>query len=158
MATAFNSFNPTEFVIQSQVFLNTTHRVIDRAVELSGLRLKAKKELVELISQTFNSLPGNEVEDAVQTSILSISDSDKNALYLLGLEMKYFNARYQDINNAEVRGNGDEANDIEEVRGGLDNAGTIKDSFEKLVKKLPGWIKKILKILNEILKIVKTVL
>lgn len=45
----------------------------------------------------------------------------------------------------------------EEADDAIETGAAIKESFEKLIRMLPRWIRKILEILNEIFKIIKVV-
>ena len=94
--------------------------------------------------------------DACKAVIHAIDTANRNpdnqvVNGLLEREIKFFNELI-----ANSRGYGGEISMTEEeVNDGLGAGETIKDSFEDLLDNLPEWVKKLLRILNELLSIIR---
>ena len=110
--------------------------------EISG---KGKEELIELIAQTFEIVRSERFNAGLKSAVkrTMVAGEATESLTLLNLEITFYNTRYEEDSYG-----GEEA---------IDNGKTVKDSIEDLIK-LPEWIKKVLKVLNEILSIVKTII
>ena len=110
---------------------------------------EAKKHLNELISLTFGKVEENSKGLNVLGNYFMITNEIEIAK-LIELELDYFNTRFSENNYS--------FDDVSYLNDFIDNGMTIKDSLEDFLKNLPNWLKKILKIINEILGIAKTLI
>ncbi|MCC9167982.1 hypothetical protein [Pontibacter harenae] len=109
---------------------------------------EARQKLEDLVLDCFahiNTAPGikSSVIDSIIDSIDDLSEKEQKAIVLLKMEIEYYNLKCKGENKYSAK-------------DGIENGKTVKDSIEDLFS-LPEWVKKILKVLNEILSIVKTI-
>ena len=80
-------------------------------------------------------------------------DLDNRAIIYLDQEMEFFNSRINRLITIKAQQPQGPFVSNEDLQDGANSGEAIKGSGEKLLKFLPGWAKKLLKILNEIIKI-----
>ncbi len=73
------------------------------------------------------------------------TESGQAHVDLLAEEMAYFNGRFSALGAS---------NPEDEIDSGLESGKTIKDSIDDVVT-LPRWVRKLLKVLNELLSLVR---
>ena len=129
-------------------FLVTVDNLVKEAIEQSCKG--PEKELLESANKFAGSvltvLRGKDAESAVLSAFANLRGEPREALCA---ELEYFNQKY---------GNQPLTIGRENLGRALEDAGTVKDSIEALLKKsLPGWVKKMMKILNELLSLIRPV-
>jgi hypothetical protein len=107
-----------------------------RIAERDDNRYATLELLLNHVSETLRSA------DTAKALETGISREDPRIIDALTREMQFFNALA-----APGRSCG--------TKEALDAGGTIKGSIEDLLDNLPGWLKKILKILDEIIDLIK---
>ena len=127
-----------EFLEAWQLFVRNLQDVAQR--ELVRRNSQAGySELGELLEKVIADILGNQGLAQMQAAVKREMSKDKDVVTYLLHELNFFNAAHEAGRDAE-----DEA----------DDGDTIKTSIEKIFE-IPDWLKKRLKILNEILKILR---
>jgi hypothetical protein len=106
--------------------------------------------LRELINTLYENVFSAEFSETLYKVYSRMNVEDTFIASLLTQEMVYYNTLYDQRQYVSEQKAFD-------VKDGLEDAKTIKDSFEKLIRKLPGLVKKGLSILNEILGLAKSI-
>ena len=104
---------------------------------------KARTKLGELSKACFKIIKTEGFYNCIVNSVDEMTKNEQKSIQLLQLEIEYFNIKCE----------GEE--DGFSTEDGITNGKTVKDSIEKLFS-MPKWAKKVLKVLNELLSIVKT--
>lgn len=104
---------------------------------------KANNSLKDLTNTVFNKVITDPCINEIVKSYENLPANEQFIKECLSLEMEYFNNRVT-------------ADDSYlSSKEGIENGQTVKDSLEDLFGDIPNWIKKALKIINEILSLVK---
>ncbi len=109
----------------------------------------------EFSESVFDGLKGEEACCLVVEALNEQHEAVKSAFKV---ELEFFNAKYTDDNlRGLLQSSGVAlAKKREFVERALEDGDTVKKSLEELVgSTLPGWLKKMLKLLNELLKLVR---
>ena len=138
-------------------FLNAWDQFLKNLNQLGGYRLQLRdqaeyQELDDLLNRVIKALMSGEAMSAVQHAVDTTnrsSDGDQLTTFL-GDELKFFNNLITGYGAAM----GNKTLSEEDADEALGAGKTIKESFEHLLDDLPGWIKKILKVLNELLSLI----
>jgi hypothetical protein len=104
-----------------------------------------------LIENLFRNFFSEEFHSDLRNAYSNMDADDTYIAGLLAQEMIYYNTLYERHENTSEPHTFD-------PKDGLDDAKTIKESFEKLIKRLPSRAKKVLSILNEILGLAKSII
>ena len=142
--------DPDEFIRKWNTYLNGLETLCKAKFNRKP-NTPYTKHLVPLVEDVIKDL--RQAEEDVKKAVLSELDSEDNgnAIEYLDREFDFFNAQVKSLpmsHNGELLA----SDDVDDAIG----AGkTIKDSFEKLLRKLPEKWKRRLKILNELLSLVK---
>lgn len=133
-------------------FINAWHQFLSSLVEVAELKVESKKQayeksLLPLLEEVVNDLKKDRevLRNALQAEIEENKDS-KTVLNYLRKEFTFFVDLVEEVKENDDNKSVDEA---------IDAGKTIKDSFEKLIKKLSKRWKKVLKVLNELLNLLK---
>ena len=141
-------------------FLRTTKGVVEnRLNRISGE--PEKRHATDLTKRVFDALLEKAAIEVVAETFKSLSETSdppdwpegKSEVVLGALlaEMQFFNARYATF-RTETGGDHNKADD------GADDSEEVKGSLEQILgSKLPKWIKDLLKVLNEILSLVRPI-
>ena len=124
-------------------FIDNLAFVCERKVKEKGDRNYLP--LLELLGQVITDIKSDQGQNEISSVIAELSEEDEKIATYLIQEMSFFNNLVRNTNG------GSDSDGLDKSIG----AGqTIKDSIEGLFK-IPEWLKKILKVLNELLSIVK---
>ena len=112
---------------------------IDRRPALNPLRTT--------LHTLFDLLVSSRVRSAVDRAVDSMTrlPDERPIVDLLAEEMAYFNGRFSALGASSPE---------DEIDSGLESGKTIKDSIDDVVT-LPRWVRKLLKVLNELLSLVR---
>lgn len=138
-------------------FMTAWNQFLDDLVQAAILKAKSKdqsayrKNLIPLLEEIVKDL--KEDNRCLRTTLQEEIDEDKTSESVLRYLRKEFTFFEKLIE--QVKKDQDEDNDDDGTDDAIDAGKTIKDSFEKLIKKLPERWKKILNVLNEILNLLK---
>ena len=144
-------------------FLRTVEGIVNH--RLNRIEPETEKQHAEnLTKPVFEALSNDAAVDAVVNAFTSFhKDQDpndwpngKDAIVREALlaEIQFFNVRY-----ARFRNENDDDGEDGELDRGADDSEVVKGSLEKILgPRLPKWIKDLLKLLNEILKLIRPIL
>jgi hypothetical protein len=129
----------TDLTNEFRKFLDNFEKVCRIRIESRNLRYQFLNGILKRIIEALDKEAQNAIREATEAWL----DNDNNNLILEALtaELRFFN----DLVDNEGAGSGEAP----------DAAATVKESFEEVLNQLPEWIKKLLKILNEILSLVR---
>ena len=153
-------------------FLRTVEGIVNH--RLNRIESETESQHAEhLTKSVFEALLAPDAVNAVVNAFTSFHEShgssdwpngkDEIVREALLAEIQFFNARYVRFRNE----NDDDGEDGEPDRGaddgeadrGADDSEVVKGSLEKILgPRLPKWIKDLLKLLNEILKLIRPIL
>lgn len=110
-------------------------------------------QLRGLVNDVIDELQSDDAMEAVRNAVKTAdrNPDNKKVNAFLERELKFFNSLIAESRNYDTKITLSEVETDEALGAGK----TIKDSFEEQIEKLPDWIKKILKVLNEILSILR---
>lgn len=132
-------------------FLNNIKRVCEKKLNLEKyLFPKENKDMIlNLLDDILNQLRSNEVKDILKKEKSKLREENKGDKIVSWIEkeLKIFNSSVDDDFSNRLE-------DSKHIDTRISQSKTIKDSIEKLFK-LPGWLKKILDVLNELLSLIK---
>ena len=135
-----------EWQEQLDLFFSNLEHLIRIKIEKETYR-EAQYKLAALSAGCFTQIRNSHLSKGIVGLIAETESNEIEVTRLLKLELEYFNLKYGNDNLNEYS-----------VDEGIENGETVKGSLEDFFKlKLPNWAKKTLKILNEILGIVKTI-
>ena len=118
-------------------FLKTVRLIVEKRINrLEHKDSELSQTAKEFAKSVFIMLEKDEVKSEVSNAFNRLPDDLQKALEA---ELKFFNQKYRNNNNLDDRA----AKDAE----------TVKSSLEEVLD-LPGWLKKILKVLNELLSLI----
>lgn len=134
-------------------FVITVRYVIEITIDISSKKERfGNRDSIplfrDLVEKTYAIFFGEAFYGILQDLFNEMDEEDLLEAGLIAEEMTYYNTRYRP-----------DAGGISfEPKDGVEDAKTIKGSFEKLIKKAPRKIRKGLSILNEILGLAKSFL
>jgi len=138
-------------------FVTAWNQFLDDLVQAASLKAKSKKQsayqntLIPLLEEIVKDL--KEDNGCLRTALQKEIDEDgtsESVLLYLRKEFTFFQELIEQVKNDQ-----DDDNDDDGTDDAIDAGKTIKESFEKLIKKPPKRWKKILNVLNEILNLLK---
>ena len=138
-------------------FVTSWNQFLDDLVQAARLKAESKgqaayrDDLIPLLEVIVRDL--KEDNSYLRVALQGEIDEDKTSESVLRYLRKEFTFFEKLIK--QVKTDQEEDNDDDGVDDAIDAGKTIKDSFEKLIKKLPERWRKILKVLNEILNLLK---
>jgi len=132
-------------------FLNNIKRVCEKKLDLEKYLFpkENKDRILNLLDEVLTQLRTDEVEDLLKKEKAKLRE-EKNGdkiVSWLEKEIDIFNNSVDDDFSGPLE-------DPKHVDIRIGQGKTIKDSIDKLFK-LPGWLKKILDVLNELLSLIK---
>jgi hypothetical protein len=134
-------------------FFATVRYVLEIATKEAPEKRPAIREAIpileSLIGRVYEILSRDILSESLLPVLTRMNSEERYTMDLIVQEMDYYNTRYR---RTDTREKGFTAVD------GVEDAKTIKDSFEKFIRKLPRPIKKGLSVLNEILGLAKSIL
>lgn len=140
------------------MFFDEWMKFLENLEELCRHRLRQPgrenyEELTPLLRNVISELQSDDATRAMENAIVTAerNDDDRRIVVFLEAELKFFN-------NLVVSSHDDDAGGLtlnaEETKDALGSGETVKDSIEEFFE-LPRWLKKILKVLNELLSIIR---
>lgn len=139
-----------EFMDAWDQFLRNLHRLASYRL---SLRERAEdKRLSDLLDRVIESLLKEDAMSAVAHAVdtENRSTDGQQITTFLGDELRFFNDLVTSYDTAMGKTELSESDADEALGAGK----TIKESLEDLLESLPKWIKKILKVLNELLSLI----
>jgi hypothetical protein len=139
------------------MFFDQWMKFLENLEELCRHRLRQPgrenyEELTSLLRNVISELQSDDAAKAMEYAIITAerNDDDKKIVGFLEDELKFFN-------NLVVSSRDDAGGltlNVEATKDALGSGETVKDSIEGFFE-LPRWLKKILKVLNELLSIIR---
>ena len=147
-----NSLNRKQYLS----FLCTVDGIVRERI--GNLAEPVREKATEFAQEVFCAL---NKKDAVNEVVNGLSGQCDSVQKSFTAELGFFNARYNihERDNSESRSG--QVRIVAEwnekfILRGLEDAGTVKDTLEQILdSKIKGWLKKLLKILNELLRLLK---
>lgn len=139
------------------MFFDEWKKFLENLEELCRHRLRQPgrenyEELTSLLRNVIAELQSDDAAKAIDYAIVTAgrNDDDKRIVGFLEDELRFFNNLIVSSRNDA----GDLTLDVEATKDALGSGETVKDSIEDFFE-LPRWLKRILKVLNELLSIIR---
>ena len=139
------------------MFFNEWMKFLENLEDLCRHRLRQPgredyEELTSLLRNVISELQSDDAAKAMEYAIVTAerSDDDNKIVGFLEDELKFFN----NLIGSSRDDAGDLTLNVEATKDALGAGETVKDSIEDFFE-LPRWLKKILKVLNELLSIIR---
>jgi hypothetical protein len=141
-----------EFMDAWNQFLNNLRRLGHYRLNLREEEQEEYKALDDLLDRVIDSLLKDDAMTAVRQAVdtENRSTDGEQITTFLGNELQFFNSLVKSYDAAMNSTQLSESAADEALGAGK----TIKESLEGLLESLPKWIKKILKVLNELLSLI----
>lgn len=139
------------------MFFNEWMKFLENLEDLCRHRLRQPgredyEELTSLLRNVISELQSDDAAKAMEYAIVTAerNDDDNKIVGFLEDELKFFN----NLIGSSRDDAGDLTLNVEATKDALGAGETVKDSIEDFFE-LPRWLKKILKVLNELLSIIR---
>jgi hypothetical protein len=132
-----------KYMDELKKFFQTLRTVVNDRLKSMEIH-RGKEKLNQLSDEVFEHVLSENTFKEFRLAIEGDRIYAEAAYNLLFTELEYYNSRYsRESDNTEMP--------INEA-GGIEDGKTVKDSIEEIFK-LPKWLKKLLKVLNELLSL-----
>jgi hypothetical protein len=132
-----------KYMDELEKFFQTLRTVVNDRLKSVEIH-RGKEKLNELSNEVFEHVLGKDALKSFRGAIENYPVDAEAAYNLLFIELEYYNSRYNmGADNTEAPVN---------ETGSIEDGKTVKDSIEEIFN-LPNWLKKVLKVLNELLSL-----
>ena len=133
------------------IFLDNIRRICAKKLELEKYLFpkENKDKILKLLNDVLNELQTDEVKNIINKEKRRLSEEKKGDKIVswLETEIELFNSSVSDDFSGPFK-------DPKHANNRISQGKTIKDSIDRLFK-IPGWLKKILDVLNELLGLIR---